>query len=360
MTVVNFTDARTLELSDKLIRWYDSGHRQLPWRGAHGLQVSAYKVWLSEVMLQQTTVETVKPYFAEFLRRWPLLSDLANASLDDVLNAWQGLGYYARARNLLKCAQVIWRCYEGVFPSNEQELLRLPGIGPYTAAAIAAIAFNRPATVVDGNVERVISRLRMIEIPLPEAKKEIYKQAEIITPIERPGDYAQAIMDLGATICRPRKPLCHTCPWQQACKAFRVGQSEKYPKRSSRLIRKSRYGAAFWLMRRDGLILLRRRPNNGLLGGLMEIPTTEWRDTPWKNRAIHKSAPGGECWRRFPKVIRHDFTHFRLELIIMCGTVDGRRTIDGVWCDTRNLDNYAISALSKKIVIEAARHYAEN
>ncbi len=355
MALSNDIGVEVSELSDTLLRWYDRDHRQLPWRMESGGQDSAYKVWLSEIMLQQTTVETVKPYFIEFLRRWPLISDLANASLDDVLHAWQGLGYYARARNMLKCARTLWERYKGIFPCNEEELLKLPGIGPYTAAAIVAIAFNRPATVVDGNVERVISRLRMIETPLPSAKKEIYKFAKIITPIGRSGDYAQAIMDLGATICKPRKPLCHICPWQPACISYRSGQPEDYPKKPARLIRGSRYGVAFWLVRRDGFILLRRRPNKGLLGGLMEVPTTEWLDTPWKNRAIFNSVPVGERWYRLPTAIKHDFTHFQLELIIMCGTVDGRRAVDGVWCDINNLGNYAISALSKKIVGEVCR-----
>lgn len=356
MALSNSTDLWVSELSDDLLRWYDLDHRQLPWRAASGGQVSAYKVWLSEIMLQQTTVKTVKPYFIKFLKRWPSILDLANASLDDVLHAWQGLGYYARARNMLKCAQTICVCYEGEFPSDKKELLKLPGIGPYTAAAIVAIAFNRLATVVDGNVERVISRLQMIETSLPKAKKEIYNHAKIMTPIGRPGDYAQAIMDLGATVCRPKKPLCHICPWQQACVAYRDGQPENYPRKSARGIRKFRYGAAFWLVRRDGSILLRRRPSKGLLGGLIEVPTTDWRDTPWENTDIFNSAPNGECWSRLPNVIRHDFTHFRLELIILCGTVDGRRNTDGLWCDFDTLDKYAISTLSKKIVGEVAKY----
>ena len=221
-------------LASKLLVWYDAHGRDLPWRAPQGAGADPYRVWLSEIMLQQTTVATVGPYFEEFLKRWPRLKDLAAAPLDDVLHAWQGLGYYARARNMLRCARQIVEQHGGVFPREEAALLKLPGIGPYSAAAIAAIAFQRPATILDGNVERVIARLRRVETSLPASKKELRRLAAEITPTERPGDYAQAIMDLGATVCTPRKPACPNCPWRPACRAHADGVQAILPRRTAK------------------------------------------------------------------------------------------------------------------------------
>ncbi len=340
-------------LAAKLLAWYDCEGRDLPWRAPPGGHMAPYQVWLSEIMLQQTTVATVAPYFEEFLRRWPRLADLAAAPLDDVLHAWQGLGYYARARNMLRCAEVVVQNHGGVFPEEEAALLRLPGIGPYTAAAIAAIAFDRPATILDGNVERVIARLRLVETLLPVAKQELRQLAAEITPAKRPGDYAQAIMDLGATICTPRKQACTCCPWLGACRAHAAGVAETLPRRAPKPERPLRHGIAFWAVRGDGQILLRRRPEKGLLGGLMEVPTSEWRDTPWRPSAARRQAPAKSSWRKLPRVVSHGFTHFRLEITVLAGKVDGRAAIDGVWCPPERFADHALSTLSKKIIRHA-------
>ena len=254
------------KMAETLLAWYDRHRRSLPWRAKAGQTADPYHVWLSEIMLQQTTVPAVKPYYETFLRRWPTVRDLAEADIHDVMAAWAGLGYYARARNLHKCAQLVTERHGGRFPDDLEALRELPGIGRYTAAAIAAIAFDRPATIVDGNVERVISRLHRIQTPLPKAKEEIWALAETLTPTERPGDYAQAIMDLGATLCTPQKPACSLCPWQSACAAFKAGDQETYPRKAPKAERPQRYGAAFWILNDKGEVALRRRPPSGLLG----------------------------------------------------------------------------------------------
>jgi len=341
------------KLAAKLLAWYDSERRDLPWRAPPGGRMAPYRVWLSEIMLQQTTVATVAPYYETFLRRWPNLGALAAAPVDDVLHAWQGLGYYARARNMLACAREVMQSHGGVFPETEDVLVKLPGIGPYTAAAIAAIAYDRPATILDGNVERVIARLRAIETPLPAAKPELYRRAAEITPGKRPGDYAQAIMDLGATICTPKRPACARCPWRGACRAYTAGVAETLPRKTSKPARPLRHGVAFWTVRRDGRVLLRRRPEKGLLGGLMEVPTSEWRDAPWRPAAARRAAPAEVRWRTLPGVVSHGFTHFRLEITVLAGAVDGRAAIDGVWCPPARFADYALSTLSKKIIRHA-------
>jgi len=347
------TDWPPAKLAKTLLAWYGAEGREFPWRAPPGARMAPYRVWLSEIMLQQTTVATVGPYFEEFLCRWPSLKALAAAPLDDVLHAWQGLGYYARARNMLVCAQEVVANHGGEFPQEESVLLRLPGIGPYTAAAIAAIAFDHPATILDGNVERVIARLRQVETPLPAAKPELLGLAAEITPKKRPGDYAQAIMDLGATICTPRKPACGRCPWQAACRAHGAGITETLPRKTPKPERPLRHGVAFWAVRGDGQVMLRRRPEKGLLGGLMEVPGSEWRDTPWRQSAARKEAPAAAKWRLLPGVVSHGFTHFRLEITVYAGKVDGRAAIDGVWCAPERFAEQALSTLSKKVIRHA-------
>jgi len=270
-------DARASALLD----WYARHRRVLPWRALPGRRADPYHVWLSEIMLQQTTVATVKSYFDHFVARWPRVQDLAAAPLDDVLHAWQGLGYYARARNLHKCARAVATDHGGRFPEIEAELLALPGVGPYTAAAIAAIAFDQPASPVDGNIERVVARLRHIAEPLPAGKKAIQAAARNLTPRARAGDFAQAMMDLGAMVCTPRAPKCGLCPWHDACAARAAGDAEDLPARAARTPKPTRHGVAFWIEDATGRVLLRRRPERGLLGGMMEIPSTDWRDDPW-------------------------------------------------------------------------------
>jgi A/G-specific adenine glycosylase len=341
------------DLADRLLAWYDRHARVLPWRAKAGERADPYRVWLSEIMLQQTTVVTVGPYFRDFLARWPTVHDLAAADLDAVLHAWQGLGYYARARNLHKCARTVGAEHAGAFPDSEAELLRLPGIGPYTAAAIAAIAFGRRATVMDGNVERVIARLFHVTTPLPRAKPELRRLAEGLTPSVRAGDYAQAMMDLGATICLPHKPKCMLCPLADACAARRAGSQEALPAKLPKAIRPKRHGIVFWTLRRDGAVLLRRRPENGLLGGLFEVPSTEWRAAPWSVDEAKGAAPARASWRPLEGVVRHGFTHFELELSLLVGSARGADADGGVWCPVDRLSDYALPTLMKKVVRHA-------
>ena len=346
------------DLPELLLEWYDRHRRILPWRTPPGGCPDAYCVWLSEIMLQQTTVTTVKPYFEAFLRRWPTVHDLAAAALDDVLHAWQGLGYYARARNLHKCAVTVSRDMGGRYPDTEAALRELPGIGPYTAAAVAAIAFDRPATVLDGNVERVMARLHGVSEPLPGVKPRLRILAAQLTPRRRPGDYAQAIMDLGATVCTPKRPACTTCPWSEPCLARESGRPELLPKRSPRPVRPVRRGVAFWVMRSDGAVLLRRRAERGLLGGMMEVPSTAWRARSWSEAEARKAAPVAAEWRVLPGVVRHGFTHFELKLKIWAGRIDTSDGVEGVWCPVDRFGDYALPTLMKKVVAHASEFQA--
>ena len=336
----------------RLLAWYDLNRRTLPWRAARGERADPYRVWLSEVMLQQTTVATVDRYFREFVRRWPDVHTLAAASLDEVLVAWQGLGYYARARNLHRCAIVVSREHGGNFPADEVSLRALPGIGPYTAAAITAIAFDEAANVVDGNVERVMARLFGVETPLPAAKGELAAHGATLVAPDRPGDYAQALMDLGATICTPRHPACERCPWQGGCVAFAAGMAAELPRRTPKPARPLRKGVAFWAVRGDGRVLLRRRPENGLLGGMMEFPSSEWRRAGWRRAAAMRAAPVKAEWRALPGIVEHGFTHFRLELTVMAAAVEGAAVAGGVWCAIDELGTQALPSVMKKV----ARH----
>jgi len=337
------------DMSRVLLAWYDRHRRSLPWRAKAGMTADPYHVWLSEIMLQQTTVPAVKPYYETFLRRWPTVADLASAPLNDVLAAWAGLGYYARARNLHKCAAIVTERHGGRFPAEVEALRELPGIGRYTAAAIAAIAFDRPATIVDGNVERVISRLHRIDTPLPKAKEEIWALAETLTPGERPGDYAQAIMDLGATICTPQKPACSLCPWQGGCQAFRAGDQESYPRKAPKAERPQRYGAAFWIMNETGEVALRRRPPSGLLGGMLEVPGTDWGEKAVSAAAALRKAPVAAEWRWCDGMVRHVFTHFALELRVACTLVKGRPLKDAEWVPVTGLGDVALPSVMQKV-----------
>jgi len=304
-------------------------------------------------MLQQTTVVTVGPYFRAFLDRWPMIADLAAADLDEVLHAWAGLGYYARARNLHKCARVVAQEYGGVFPDTEAELRKLPGIGPYTAAAIAAIAFDRSAAVVDGNVERVMARLFAVKESLPAAKTQLRALATELTPQTRPGDYAQAAMDLGATVCTPRAPKCLMCPWQLDCMAQALGIAEELPRRAPKAERPLRQGVAFWTVRSDGAVLLRRRPERGLLGGMMEVPSSDWGASA---PADPTQAPVTAEWRELPGQVDHGFTHFRLELTVLAAQVRKNAKADGIWVMPDALGEHALPTLTKKVVRHAFAH----
>jgi len=291
----------------------------MPWRSVGNATPDPYAVWLSEIMLQQTTVAAVKPYFEKFLSRWPTVEDLANAKTDDVMAAWAGLGYYARARNLHKCAQTVAAQHGGRFPRNQDALLALPGIGPYTAAAITAIAFDRRAVVVDGNVERVMSRLHAVQDPLPKSKPALHRLADALTPDMRPGDYAQAVMDLGATICTPKSPACVLCPWTAACLARQQGIAAELPRKIAAKATPTRHGVVFWAVDAKGHVLLYRRPPKGLLGGMLGFPTTEWRGQKWTAAEARQSAPLKARWSVVPGRVEHTFTHFHLELEVWMG-----------------------------------------
>ena len=341
------------DLAARLLLWYDRHRRAMPWRAPPGTRAEPYAVWLSEVMLQQTTVAAVGPYFSAFMARWPTVHALAGAGLDEVLHAWQGLGYYARARNLHECARIVSREMGGRFPDTEPALRALPGIGAYTGAAIAAIAFDRPSTVVDGNVERVTARLRGVDAPLPGSKGRLRDLAAALTPATRAGDYAQAIMDLGATICTPRRPACAICPWCEACVARARGDPETLPRREPRRARPLRRGVAFWLRRADGSVLLRRRPARGLLGGMMEVPSTDWCEGGVGEAEIRAAAPVAVEWRRLPGAARHGFTHFELELEVLTADIDGGAAVEGVWCPLHRLGEHALPTAMKKVIAHA-------
>ncbi len=339
-----------------LLAWYDRHARALPWRispheSAHGVVADPYRIWLSEIMLQQTTVQAVKPYFAAFISRWPTVEDLASAETEDVMKAWAGLGYYSRARNLKRCADAVAKEHGGRFPDTEEGLLSLPGIGPYTAAAIAAIAFDQPAAVVDGNIERVFTRLYEIETPLPSAKTEIRGLVAKATPASRPGDFAQALMDLGATLCTPKRPACALCPLTETCQARRTGRQEQFPVKLPKKEKPLRLGAAFVAERNDGAVLLVKRPDKGLLGGMSGIPTTNW-TVRADGETGAKSAPFDADWRS-KGVISHVFTHFELRLEVFHAVVTNIPDHDGWWSDGDSLPGEALPTVMKKALSAA-------
>ena len=312
-------------------------------------------------MLQQTTVKAVAPYYARFLARWPDLTALAAASLDEVLAAWAGLGYYARARNMHACARALVERYGGEFPANETALRELPGIGAYTAAAIAAIAFDQATTPVDGNIERVIARLYALATLLPGGKAEIARHARALTPAKRAGDFAQALMDLGATICTPKKPACALCPWNAACVAHARGEAELFPRRAPKREAQLRRGAAFIARRADDCVLLRTRPARGLLGGMAEVPTTAWAAEFDDSQALAEAPrfylplPNGErevLWRRLPGVVRHVFTHFPLELTVYRSELPRQAAAPAGtrWTAIAQLGDEALPSLMRKVV----------
>ena len=348
--------------SASLLDWYDRHRRVLPWRAAPGETPDPYRVWLSEIMLQQTTVRAVGPYFARFLERWPDVQALAAATLDDVLRLWAGLGYYARARNLHACAGAVAARPDGQFPATEAELATLPGIGPYTAAAIAAIAFDAPAAAVDGNVERVITRFFALERELPAAKPEIRALTQSLVPAARSGDFAQALMDLGATICTPKKPACALCPWMEPCAARVRGEPESFPRKAAKREGRLRRGAAFVVLRADGFVLLRTRPPRGLLGGMTEVPTTEWTHGFELEAALEAAPRLGRArpkWLRLPGVVTHVFTHFPLELAVYRAEVaastpapDGAR-----WAPVATLAGEALPNLMRKVLAHAGLEF---
>lgn len=346
---------RYRHIAPLLLAWYDRHHRDLPWRVAppelrNGVRPDPYRVWLSEVMLQQTTVEAVKSYFLAFTARWPDVLSLAAAPSDDIMKAWAGLGYYSRARNLKACADIV-AAGGGRFPDSEDGLRALPGIGAYTAAAIAAIAFDRQAAVVDGNIERVTSRLFSIETPLPEAKAEIRRLVSLMVPKERPGDFAQAMMDVGATVCTPRRPRCMLCPLREDCSAVSRGDPELFPLRRAKSEKPLRRGAAFVAVRADGAVLLRKRPEKGLLGGMSEVPTTAWTARGDGETDI-SGAPFSALWKAKGS-ISHVFTHFSLELAVFLADAPDHARDGYFWSSPDQIGGEALPTVMKKVIEKA-------
>jgi A/G-specific adenine glycosylase len=318
---------KTIPGAAALLGWYDRHRRQLPWRAKPGVHLDPYRIWLSEIMLQQTTVAAVADYYRKFLARWPSVESLAGAPLDDVLAAWAGLGYYARARNLHKAAKVVAHAHGGAFPRTAEELRALPGIGAYTAGAIAAIAFDAREAAIDANAERVVARLFAVEEPLPGAKKRLRELGQSLVPETRAGDFAQALMDLGATICTPRRPACKNCPWTDDCEASRRGIAELLPKKAGKAVRPLKRGAAFVAQDGKRAILLVRRPEHGLLGGMLEPPLGPWTvNFPSRAEAMLQ-APFRSNWIKRAGIVRHGFTHFELEIEVYVAEVGERPKI---------------------------------
>ena len=342
------------DLSDQILAWYDVNARDMPWRVGPQARKSGklpdpYAVWLSEVMLQQTTVAAVREYHNKFMALWPTTADLAAAEDADVMAAWAGLGYYARARNLLKCAREIVAAHGGVFPLTNDALLTLPGIGPYTAAAVSAIAFDQPSVVVDGNVERVMARLHDVHDPLPASKPKLTALAAALTPQRRAGDYAQAVMDLGATVCTPRNPVCGICPWRDPCAARAAGTAAALPKKIPKKKVPTRQGIAYVARRCDGAWLLETRPDKGLLGGMQGFPTTTWGDNP------QPDPPLDAAWQTHNTLARHTFTHFHLELTIQTVTVENDVALQrGYFVETAQFDPKNLPTAMRKVYEQIA------
>jgi A/G-specific adenine glycosylase len=352
-------------IAETLLAWYERERRHLPWRAEPGETPDPYRVWLSEIMLQQTTVKAVLPRYALFLRRWPNVTALAEAELGEVLAAWAGLGYYARARNLHASARAVVENHGGGFPNTEAELRKLPGVGGYTAAVIAAIAFRARATPVDGNIERVVARLFAVTTPLPEAKPKIKALAKTLTPAKQPGDFAQAMMDLGATICTPRRPACGLCPVRPNCQGYAEGLAEILPYRKEKAERPIRGGATFVAIRSDGAVLLRERPLKGLLGGMLETPSSPWEENAPNGKAVRDHAPLKADWRKLPGLVEHTFTHFHLELSVYRAEVGPdaapKRAASPErcrWLRLRELAGAALPSVMRKVISHALKEEA--
>jgi A/G-specific adenine glycosylase len=337
------------DIAASVLAHYRANARDLPWRvppaqSAHRMP-DPYHVWLSEIMLQQTTVAAVIPYFEKFRARWPSFAALAAADDADVMAAWAGLGYYARARNLLACARQVAREYEGKLPATETDLLKLPGIGPYTAAAIKAIAFGRRAIVIDANIERVVSRVYAMATPLPQSKPQIRARLEEITPADHSGDFAQALMDLGAGICSTRNPDCAACPIGAVCAASIAGTPDAYPIKQPKKPKPTRQGTAYWI-EQDGHVWLVKRPGKGMLGGMRALP-----DDGWSARANGNTTPPLDAdWRILPGHVQHEFTHFTLQMQIAVtdsGVIQAQE-FDGEYWAVKSLDKAGLPTLFMK------------
>ncbi len=347
------TSQKDKHAAARLLAWYDANRRVLPWRALPGEPADPYRVWLSEIMLQQTTVAAVGSYYHRFLARWPSVEALAAASLDEIRAAWAGLGYYSRARNLHLTAQLVAHTHGGAFPANAEALRKLPGIGPYTAGAIAAIAFDAPEAAVDANAERVIARYFAIEAPLPGAKPELRRSAQALVPQKRAGDFAQALMDLGALVCTPKRPDCMKCPWTEDCRGRADGIAQSLPRKQADRERPLRRGAAFVARDPKGAVLLEKRPENGLLGGMLQPPLGAWGPKfPTRDNALAQ-APFAADWRRRTGTVRHGFTHFELEIQVWYAEVSTRSKTNGLWFASDKLAHAALPTVMRKILIHA-------
>ena len=362
---IDVKQSEAVAIASRLARWYGQEGRQLPWRAPPGVRPDPYAVWLSEVMLQQTTVKVVIPYYMKFIDRWPTVETLGMAASEEVMSAWAGLGYYSRARNLLRTARIVAHQLDGRFPETVAALQELPGIGPSTAAAIAAIAFNLPAVVVDGNVERVIARLFAIRMPLGKAKAELRRIAAKLAPTKHPGDFAQAMMDLGATVCTPRNPSCGLCPLTETCAARATGHAAALPTREIMQKKPLRWGVAFFVLRDDGAVLLRKRPDEGLLGAMLEVPSAGWNYARGKDDRAGdaSSAPFEGDWCPLPGRVRHTFTHFHLELTVFCTSLPAGHApafapprADWRWVARQDLGSQALPSLMRKVVAHGFEH----
>lgn len=343
-------------LSARVIPWYNTHQRSLPWRATPFQKPDPYAVWLSEMMLQQTTVTTVMPYFLSFIKRWPTFKALSEASLDDILHSWQGLGYYARAKNLYKTAQLVNTQFKGKLPEDLLQLQKLPGIGPYTAGAIAAIAFNQSTSPIDGNIIRILSRIYAIDTPLPLSRPFLHELARYHTPKTLCGDYIQGLMDLGATLCRPHSPLCHQCPLNEICKSFKQNNPQDYPCKLDKKEHPERRTTAYWVERPDGAILLNKRPLKGLLGGMVLVPTSPWNGSEEEGHGVSflQMYPHSVF---LPKEVSHVFTHFKLQVTIAemrlsqkeCRSIT-QKNPSYFWCFQEEFSRYPLPSLMRKII----------
>jgi A/G-specific adenine glycosylase len=345
------SEAKRKAIVARTLAWWDRCRRTLAWRAKSGKIPDPYRVWLSEVLLQQTTAQAATPYYQAFIAKWPTVEELAAAPIEDIVSAFAGLGYYSRARNLHACAKEIAR-RGGTFPSEEAELRALPGVGAYTAAAVAAIAFGRPTTPVDGNIARVLARLLALEKPIARARAELATAARALAPSRRAGDFAQALMDIGAMLCRPRNPACPLCPLAEDCAAFQAGVPEVYPRRAEAKARPRRQGAVFFARRSDGAFLARRRPPHGLLASTLELPGTLW-TAEGPGEAVHGAAPVVAHWRRLPGEVEQVFTHFALRLTVYAAEFEGGAPAGCSWVGSDVVGAAGFSAMMRKAIEHA-------
>jgi len=333
-------------LSKKVLIWYDKNRRDLPWRKVNQ-NSDPYETWISEVMLQQTTVEAVKPYFRKFLSKWPTIQDLAKSNINDVMDMWSGLGYYSRAKNIHKSSHIIIKNYNGKFPNKYDELIKLPGIGPYTAGAILAIAFNKGAVVIDANIERILLRLNGILLPIKDVKKELRELASTLNPEKRIGDYVQALMDIGSKICKPKNPNCSICPIKSNCKSLQNDLTELIPLKEKVKARPIKEAELFWIVSNNDKIFLRRRSLSGLLPGMLEFPSSEWVSTNKKRKSI--AFPFSGKWESIPGKITHIFSHFELSLKVYTFKGIDQDSLNGLWENKENLNKIGLPSLMRKV-----------